>query len=346
METAEFDYHLPEELIAQHPCPERDQARMLVVDRTAAELVHARVADLPAYLRPGDLLVLNDTRVVPCRLTVRREDTGGRGELFVLEDVGGGRWDALFRARRRPAPGSRWTVEPDGGVAEVLAVHDRGRVTVAWHGDRPLPEVLDAAGRTPLPPYIRRPDARDEPEDRRRYQTIYAREPGAVAAPTAGLHFTPALLDRLRGQGVETAFLTLHVGLGTFRPVTADRVEDHEMDAERYRVPPEAADAVNRARGEGRRVVAVGSTSVRTLETAAGPDGTGRAGEGRSGLFIVPGHRFRAVDAMLTNFHLPRSTLVMMVSALAGRERILAAYAEAVRRRYRFYSYGDSMLIL
>ncbi len=349
MKTAEFTYALPPELIAQSPLPERAQSRMMVVDRRGGAIRHARVADLPGILRPGDLLVLNDTRVIPARLFGRKSDTGGRVEVLLVEETAPDEWDVLWRASRPPRPGSG--LELAGGCirAEVLEPPRHGLLRVRLHYQGNFMELLEAHGQPPLPPYIKRPAGGNAPEqtaeDRRRYQTVFARQPGAVAAPTAGLHFTDSLLADLAARGIRNVKITLHVGPGTFRPVTCASIADHRMDAERFIVPAETADAFNAARHAGGRVVAVGSTVVRTLETAAGPDGLA-AGAGRSSLFIHPPYRFRAVDAMLTNFHLPASTLLMMVSALAGLELTRQAYALAVRERYRFYSYGDCMLIL
>jgi S-adenosylmethionine:tRNA ribosyltransferase-isomerase len=350
MKTADFDYDLPPELIAQQPAPRRDASRLLVLHRTRGAWEHRRFGDLPGYLRPGDLLVLNNTRVIPARLHGHKEATGGQVELLLLEEEAPGRWDALLRAGgRRPRPGEPLVFAGGALRAELIEERELGRALVRLESSRPLLELLEEFGETPLPPYIRRtegggPDA----EDRARYQTVYARMPGAVAAPTAGLHFTPELFAALADRGVERAEITLHVGLGTFRPVTAEDVEAHRMEAERYAISPAAAAAVHAARARGGRVVAVGSTSVRALESAAASSDTGELspGEGRSALFIRPGYRFRAVDALLTNFHLPRSTLLMMVSAFAGTELVRSAYREAVRERYRFFSYGDAMLIL
>lgn len=338
MLTSDFDYELPPESIAQEPAP-RGESRLLVLDRTGPER-HARVRDLPRLLRPGDLLVVNDTRVIPARLFGRRVPGGGRLELLLLERVGEREWDALAKPGRRAQPGT--VLEFETGLrAEVTAKEEDGRHRLLF--SEPVEGHLDRLGHVPLPPYIHRSDT---DEDRERYQTVFADRPGAVAAPTAGLHFTAGLLREIAAAGVEIARVTLHVGIGTFKPVSAERIEEHRMDRERYEVSPEAAEAVRRARAEGRRVVAVGTTVVRTLESAAqAGEGEVRAGEGSTELFITPGFRFQVVDALLTNFHLPRSTLLMLVSAFAGRERVLAAYGEAVREGYRFYSYGDAMLV-
>jgi len=347
MRTDAFDYELPAERIAQVPARGREQSRMLVVDRATGDLTHAGFADLPRYLRPGDLLVLNDTRVLPSRLYVSKIPSGGRVELLLLEEHPDGTWEALMRASRRPRSGSRLQLGSGAAVLEVVAEGEQGRCRIRIESDRPVLDLLEAEGRPPLPPYIRRDaDEAARAEDRERYQTVFAAVPGAVAAPTAGLHFTHAMFGRLLHQGVDRCTVTLHVGIGTFRPVSADRVEDHVMSSERFELPAAAAEAVARTRGNQGRVVAVGSTSVRTLETQAAESGRVTAGTGRTSLFIHPPYRFQVVDAMLTNFHLPRSTLLMMVCAFGGRDLILHAYREAVREQYRFYSYGDCMLIV
>ncbi len=345
MNTEEFEYFLPPERIAQEPVSPRDASRLLVVDRAEEGVSHRSFRDLPGLLRAGDLLVLNDTRVIPARLMLHKKKTGGRVEVFLLEERAPAVWEVLIRASRRPRAGAVLDV-PRGGSCRLLEDLGDGRALVQFETDRSVLELAESFGQTPLPPYIRRPEGGDPANDRERYQTIYARAPGSVAAPTAGLHFTSRLFDRLHEAGVGVARITLHVGIGTFRPVTAHRVEDHRMEAERYEVPPEAAGQINEARAGGGRVIAVGSTSVRTLETVADERGRIVPGRGRSDLFIRPGHRFRAIDGMVTNFHLPCSTLLMMVCAFAGRERVLEAYGEAVAGEYRFYSYGDAMLLV
>ena len=342
MRTADFDYLLPPDRIAQAPC-ERGSSRLLVLRRAAGSVEHRAVSELPALLSPGDLMLLNDTRVIPARLWARRP-TGRRFELLLLRARDERHWESLLRPSARVRVGETLALADGGGVTPVEPLGDG-----QWLLDcRPPLDLdrLERLGEPPLPPYIERQGGA-RPADRADYQTVYARAPGAVAAPTAGLHFTPELLELLRRAGVELAFLTLHVGLGTFRPVAVERVCDHRMHAEWYEVPEVTAAAVNRALRAGRRVVCVGTTSVRTVEAAleAGA-GTVPTGAGSTDLFIVPGYRFRGVGAMLTNFHLPRSTLLMLVSAFAGRERVLAAYREAVEHGYRFYSYGDAMLIV
>jgi S-adenosylmethionine:tRNA ribosyltransferase-isomerase len=343
--VADFEYVLPPHLIAQAPAAERDSARLLVLDRESGALRHEVFSALPGLLRPGDLLVVNDTRVVPARL-VGSKASGGRVELLLVRrlDEEGRTWGCLMKASRQPAPGSRLTFG-DGLDAEVLASDEEGRRVRFTSEDGEVGERLQRAGRAPLPPYIRRDDGGPREPDLSRYQTVFAREPGAIAAPTAGLHFTPALLDALARRGVERSELTLHVGTGTFLPVTAARVEDHRMHGERVALGEGVARAVDDCRRRGGRVVAVGTTVVRALESCAAAGGRVTPFRGVCDRFIYPGFRFRVVDALITNFHLPRSTLLMLVSAFAGRERVLEAYEEAKRRGYRFYSYGDAMLV-
>ena len=346
--TAEFEFELPADLIAQEPLLDREAARMMVVDRAAGTLSHHHVRDLPAFLVPGDCLVLNDTRVIPARLHGHKSGTGGRVELLLLEETAPGDWDALCGSARRPKPGSRLLMAGGRLVAEVLEWREGGGVKVRLVSDEPLLQVLEEVGLPPLPPYIKRPVAPAHEvleRDRHYYQTVYAKVPGAVAAPTAGLHLTEAMLAALAARGVNRAAVTLHVGMGTFKPVKADRVCDHVMESERFVIPASEVATMARTRQVGGRLVAVGSTVVRTLESAAGFGRLPVPGSGRTGIFIYPPYPFKVVDAMLTNFHLPRSTLLMMVSALAGTELIRKAYAEAVQARYRFYSYGDCMLI-
>ena len=355
MRTSDFDYDLPQELIAQEPPAERGTSRMMVLHRIDGRLEHRCVADLPEYLTADDLLILNDTRVFPARLQGVWTDTRGALELLLVEPAPacppatlGDYWQCITGSGRPVRPGQH-ALFADGQLdAEMLAKRDNGTWTVRFRAELPLMELLERYGLTPVPPYIHRHgDARQTGLDRERYQTIYARESGAVAAPTAGLHFSTSLFAALDAKGVRRVTVTLHVGPGTFKPVKASAVEMHRMDPERYCVPPETAEAVAACRSRGGRVVAVGSTSVRTLETVAlAHDGRIVPDSGSSSIFIYPPFRFQGTDAMLTNFHLPKSTLIMMVSALAGRERIMAAYREAVRERYRFFSYGDCMLIV
>ncbi len=340
MRKSAFHYHLPPERIAQEPPAERSAGRLLLLPRAGGAWEDRQVRDLPRLLAPGDLLVFNDTRVIPARLFGRKE-TGGRVELLVERVLDERTLLAQVRASKAPRSGSRLHLGGDLALAEV-----QGREAELYRlrlvAGPPAMELLERAGHVPLPPYIRRPD---RPEDRHRYQTLFAREPGSVAAPTASLHFDRPLLAALAARGIETTSLTLHVGAGTFAPVRTERIEDHRMHAERYAVPEAACRAVAAARARGGRVVAVGTTVVRSLEMA-GRDGELQPARGETRLFITPGHRFRVVDGLLTNFHLPESTLLMLVCAFAGRERVLAAYAHAVQAGYRFFSYGDAMLIL
>ena len=378
MDVAGFDFELPESLIAQEPPAERGRSRLLVLERATGAIAHARFEAIGAWLRPGDLLVLNDTKVFPSRLLGRRVPSGGAVECLLLRQLptpqpptpglptpngdsegtgsGGGNlgvgssgvWDALMHPGQKLKPGAR--VRFDGpGVelqGEVLDRHFHGRRTIRlWTSDgRDVSSVVDEIGHVPLPPYIHR---EDRPEDRERYQTVYARARGSVAAPTAGLHFTTAILDDLRARGVERTEITLHVGYGTFKPVRVERVEDHAVDAEMFTVGPAAAAALTRALQDRRRIVAVGTTTVRALESLhPDPEGVVRPAAGATSAFIYPGWEFRMVSGMITNFHLPRSSLLMLAAALAGRQRLLAAYREAVAHGYRFYSYGDAMLII
>lgn len=389
MLTSALDYDLPPDLIAQEPPAERTAARMLVLHRTTGARQHCTISDLPELLRPGDLLVLNDTRVIPARLAGAWADTGGAVELLLLEEGTGSDWAdmsapcwlCLCGSGRRPRPGLRLAF---GALsAEIVSVAGEGRVVARFEAPRPLLEMLETHGRTPLPPYIRRQadDAR-APADRARYQTVYARQPGAVAAPTAGLHFTPELIQSLQAQGVRFAFVTLHIGLDTFRPIAEEEIEQHRIHAEYCVVGEETVQAVRQTKAAGGRVIAIGTTAVRALESASRQEESKQVASrqvasrqgvaslstclpdtclptaclpdtcllapytGYTSLYITPGYQFRVVDAMITNFHLPRSTLLCLVSAFAGRELILRAYGEAMRLGYRFYSFGDAMLLL
>jgi S-adenosylmethionine:tRNA ribosyltransferase-isomerase len=339
LKLSDFDYNLPEELIAQEPCAVRDQSRLMSLHLNSGAIDHLVFSDIERLLHPGDLLVLNDTKVFPCRLPGKKM-TGGKAEIFLVAERERNLWDALVKG----GVGVGKQLELEAGlVAEVVAEGpDDSRIVRFFYCDN-VKELLPAIGKVPLPPYIKREPAES---DRARYQTTYACHEGAVAAPTAGLHFTPKLLQRLAAKGVATAMITLHVGPGTFQPVRADRIAEHRMLSERYTISQHAAAAISRTRSEGGRIIAVGTTSVRALETAAGPRGVVVPGEGSSALFIYPGYHFRIIDGIITNFHLPKSTLLMLISAYAGRERILSAYREAVKQRYRFYSYGDAMIIL
>jgi len=341
MRLADFEFPFDPNLIAHHPIEPRDRARLLVLDRAGRDLMHRQVFDLPMLLRAGDVLVLNDTKVLPVRLTGHKRPGGGLLDLVLLTESGTNRWEALIKGRVRAGT----VIELDGGeaLATVIEQHDDGGVVLEFDAREPLPDLLTRIGQMPLPPYIKR----DPTEaDRIWYQTIFARAAGAVAAPTAGLHFTEALVEALKRHGIELVHVTLHVGPGTFRPVRAERVEEHRMSAESFEVPAETVAAIAAAKTRGSRVVAVGTTVARTLETVAGADGRIVGGQGRTDLFIMPGYRFRVIDGLMTNFHLPKTTLLMLVSAFAGHERLRAAYEEAVRLRYRFYSYGDAMLIV
>lgn len=340
MLVADFDYELPPELIAQRPLERRDASRLLVVDRRQGRFIDGSFADIGHWLAAGDLLVLNDTRVIPARV-FGRLPTGGQIELLLLTDMGEGVWQVLARPARKARVGTELSFDTHRAV--VLERRPDG-VRLVRFEPSDLTVLLESRGEIALPPYIKEPCP--EPE---RYQTVYARSPGAVAAPTAGLHFTPELLDSLRRQGIETATVTLHAGLGTFRPVAVDRVEEHQMHPERFELSAATAEQLNRALAEGRRVVCVGTTTVRVVEGQAEPTAQGwrlRAGSGELNLFIYPGYQWKVCGALLTNFHLPRSTLLMLVAALAGRELILAAYRHAIEQRYRFYSFGDAMLIV
>ena len=377
MLVSDFDYELPERLIAQEPSARRDASRLLVVNRASGDFTDSVFTALPDYLRSGDLLVLNNTRVFPARLIGRRlrrtprgeTVLGGRVEVFLVSRVEPLVWEALVKPGRALTPGARVEFARGKLTAEVIKWRERGRRVVRFEAAGDLDEIIDRIGRTPLPPYIKRDE--EDRLDAQRYQTVFARERGAVAAPTAGLHFTPQLLDRLRESGVEIAEITLHVGYGTFQPVRVERVEDHRVEPETYSIGEEAAASINRALADGRRVIAVGTTTTRALESAArrglGDGGSGLGGGGQglgddqnavrqlltsniqpltTDLFIYPGFEFRVVSGLVTNFHLPRSSLLMLVSAFGGRELILKAYRHAIEREYRFYSYGDAMLIL
>ncbi len=345
MDLSLFEYQLPAELIGQEPAEPRDASRLLVLERRRGAWTDQRFSDLPALLRPGDCLIANQSRVIPARLLGALEPGGQRVELLLLRPIAPTRWETLVRPARHCRPGARVAIA--GGVARATVVEqrDEGVRVVELEAPWPVRELLERHGLPPLPPYIDRHDA-PKPEDRDRYQTVYAHHEGSVAAPTAGLHFTTELIRRLEADGVEIRFLTLHVGPATFRPLRSERVEEHRMEAEPVEIPDATAEAVNRARTEGRRVIAVGTTTARALEWACDGQGRVRPGPGAADLFIYPGRRFRVVDALLTNFHLPRSSLLLLVAAFAGRELILAAYQYAVAARYRFYSYGDAMLIL
>lgn len=367
MDVELFNYHLPEELIAQTPLKNRTHSRLMTLDKQTGRIGHHLFEQLESYLKAGDLLVLNDTRVIPARLFGYKADTGAKAEVLLLKSLGEDRWEVLLRPAKRFKEGSRIEFGSDDAsegapdsagqpllTAVVEQAGEMGSRVLRFEYQGIFNEILDRLGQMPLPPYIK-----ERLEDRERYQTVYAKHEGSAAAPTAGLHFTTEYLERLQRQGVRIAYVTLHVGLGTFRPVSVDRVEEHEMHAEYYSLPQETADAINETRASGGRVIAVGTTSARTLETAARVCGLGagpmvqdkealqeiKACSGWTDIFLYPGVPFLLVDALLTNFHLPKSTLMMLISAMAGRERILKAYEEAVQHKYRFFSFGDAMFI-
>lgn len=340
MKTSDFWYDLPEKLIAQTPLEKRDASRLLVLDRRSGSWEHKHFYDIIDYLRPGDCLVMNDSRVLPARLLGHRP-TGGAVEVLLLRDLGEKKWECLCKPGRKMQVGSE-VIFGDGELTAVVTeVHEDGNRVVEFRYEGIFLEVLERLGKMPLPPYIKA-----ELADQERYQTVYSREVGSAAAPTAGLHWTPELLEKARQKGVKTAFVTLHVGLGTFRPVKAEEVTDHHMHAELCMLSAETADILNRTKAEGGRIVCVGTTSCRTLESLVNDDGSFSPKSKWTDIFIYPGYRFKAMDGLVTNFHLPESTLVMLVSAFAGREHVLAAYEEAVREGYRFFSFGDAMLIL
>lgn len=339
MEKSDFFFDLPEELIAQTPLEQRDASRLLHLDKQTGAIEHRHFYELPQYLHRGDCLVLNDTRVLPARLLGCRK-SGGGVELVLLRDLGDGRWECLSRPGRKTKPGTELQFGDGELTATVEAVAEGGNRIVQFHYTGIFVEVLERLGKMPLPPYIK-----EELQDGERYQTVYSRELGSAAAPTAGLHFTPELLKQIEQQGVKLCYVTLHVGLGTFRPVKEEKIEDHEMHSEFCVISPETAETINSVKKNGGRVIAVGTTSCRTLESFAGEDGTVEAGSRWTNIFIYPGYRFRCIDALVTNFHLPESTLIMLVSALAGRENVLRAYETAVKERYRFFSFGDAMFV-
>ncbi|ERT57781.1 MULTISPECIES: tRNA preQ1(34) S-adenosylmethionine ribosyltransferase-isomerase QueA [Megasphaera] len=338
MKLSDFTYDLPKELIAQHPAEPRDAARLMIYDKKTGRTEHRFFYDLVDYLTAGDVLVFNDSKVIPARLHGQRVPTGGKVELLLLTPVGGDMWEVLVKPGKKALPGTVLAFA-EGLTAEVVDRTDFGGRLVKFSYDGIFDNIIDKIGEMPLPPYIH--EKMKDPND---YQTVYAREKGSAAAPTAGLHFTDALLDKIRAKGVETVFVTLHVGLGTFRPVEEETIEDHEMHSEFYHITAAAAAKINRAKDEGRRVISVGTTSVRTLESA-GSGGRIEAGSGWTNIFIYPGFTFRIVDALVTNFHLPESTLLMLISALSEREKILQAYELAVKEKYRFFSFGDAMFI-
>ena len=340
MKTSDFYYDLPPELIAQTPLEKRDESRLLCLDKATGEWSHHHFYELPDFLRAGDCLILNNSRVLPARLLGRRLPGGGACEVLLLQDKGDKVWECLVRPGKHLREGARVSFGDGELTAEIAEVLPDGNRLVRFDYNGIFLEVLERLGKMPLPPYIK-----EELQDQERYQTVYSKVNGSAAAPTAGLDFTPELLERIAAKGVGVGYVTLHVGLGTFRPVKEDEIEQHDMHSEYCTIPQETADLINRTKANGGRVICVGTTSCRTIESWAGEDGTMTATGGWTNIYIYPGYRFKVMDALVTNFHLPESTLIMLVSALAGREHVLAAYEEAVRERYRFFSFGDAMFI-
>ena len=340
MNVKDYDYDLPEELIAQDPLEDRSSSRLMVLDRQTGDVEHRHFTDILEYLHPGDCLVINNTKVIPARLFGVKEDTQAKIEVLLLKRKENDIWETLVKPGKKAKPGTKLVFGDGLLTAEVVDVVEEGNRLIQFHYDGIFEEILDQLGQMPLPPYITH-----QLKDRNRYQTVYAKYDGSAAAPTAGLHFTKELLQKVKDMGVDIAEVTLHVGLGTFRPVKVENVLDHHMHSEFYMVSQEAADKINRAKESGHRVIAVGTTSTRTLEAAADENGRLHETSGWTEIFIYPGYQFKVIDALITNFHLPQSTLVMLVSALAGREHVLHAYEIAVKERYRFFSFGDAMLI-
>ncbi|WP_050606753.1 tRNA preQ1(34) S-adenosylmethionine ribosyltransferase-isomerase QueA [Clostridium niameyense] len=340
MKVKDFDFYLPEELIAQHPMEKRDEARLLVLDKNTGNIEHKIFKDILDYLNPGDCLVLNDTRVIPARLIGSKEETGGKMEFLLLKRKEKDVWETLVKPGKRAKIGSKFVFGNGELKAEVIGMGEGGSRIVKFYYEGIFEEILDQLGQMPLPPYIKA-----RLEDKEMYQTVYSKDQGSAAAPTAGLHFTEELLKEIENRGIKLAFLTLHVGLGTFRPVKAENIEDHDMHSEFYRITKETADIINSTKNNGGRIIAVGTTSCRTLETVGDESGEVRETSGWTDIFIYPGYKYKIVDALITNFHLPQSTLLMLVSALAGRENIMKAYENAVKEQYRFFSFGDAMFI-
>jgi S-adenosylmethionine:tRNA ribosyltransferase-isomerase len=340
LKTSDFYFDLPEELIAQTPIEPRDHSRLMILDKSTGKIQHKHFYDIVDYLEPGDCLILNDSRVLPARLYGIKEETGARVEFLLLENKGNDVWEALAGPGKRAKKGSRFTFGDGLLRCEVIDVLEDGNRLIHFEYEGMFFSILDQIGQMPLPPYIK-----EKLQDKERYQTVYSKETGSAAAPTAGLHFTPELLQKIKDKGVSIGFVTLHVGLGTFRPVSAEKITDHKMHSEHYHMSEETASLINTAKSNGKRVIAVGTTSCRTIESVAQKEGCIRESEGWTDIFIYPGYEFKGLDALITNFHLPESTLIMLVSALAGREHILNAYKTAVEEKYRFFSFGDAMFI-
>lgn len=340
MDLKDFNYDLPEELIAQDPLEDRSSSRLMVLHKDTGRIEHKIFRNIIDYLNPGDCLVINDTKVIPARLMGVKEDTGAAIEVLLLKRNADDVWECLVKPGKKARTGARIVFGEGLLVGEIVDVIEDGNRMIKFHYEGIFEEILDKLGQMPLPPYITH-----KLQDKNRYQTVYARNEGSAAAPTAGLHFTKELLDKIKEKGVNVVSITLHVGLGTFRPVKVDKIEEHHMHTESYNISKEAADTINRTRAAGGRVIAVGTTSCRTLESAAADDGTIPAISGDTDIFIYPGYKFKAIDCLITNFHLPESTLIMLVSALAGRDNIMNAYETAVKERYRFFSFGDAMFI-
>ncbi len=340
MKVSDFDFYLPEELIAQHPLEKRDESRLMVLDKKTGEIEHKRFYDIIDYLNKGDTLVLNNTRVMPARLIGEKENTGGKIEFLLLKRVEGDKWECLAKPGKSAREGRRFTFGNGILKAEVIEVLENGNRIVEFYYEGIFEQVLDSLGEMPLPPYIH-----EKLEDKERYQTVYSKEKGSAAAPTAGLHFTKELLKKIQDKGVNIVYLTLHVGLGTFRPVKVENIENHNMHSEFYMLSEESAKIINETKKRGNRVISVGTTSTRTLETIGDENGMVKEQSGWTNIFIYPGYKFKVVDNLITNFHLPESTLIMLVSTLAGKENVMNAYNIAVKEKYRFFSFGDAMFI-
>lgn len=341
MDVKDFDFYLPEELIAQHPLEQRDSSRLMVLNKETGEITHKVFHDVIDYLNPGDTLVLNNTRVLPARLIGEKEESGGKIEFLLLKRIDKDTWECLAKPGKKAKVGARFSFGDGILIAEVTAIGEEGNRIIRFSYEGIFEEILDRLGQMPLPPYIH-----ERLEDKERYQTVYSKEEGSAAAPTAGLHFTKELLKHIEEKGINVVYLTLHVGLGTFRPVKADTIEEHHMHSEYYHLSKESADIINATKKRGNKVVSVGTTSTRTLESIADDNGEVREQSGWTDIFIYPGYKYKVVDALITNFHLPESTLIMLVSALAGRDHVLNAYNTAVKEKYRFFSFGDAMFIV